>query len=710
MALNIGELSARLTLETRQFNAALNRAQGNVAKSSRGMRTSMGGIGKAAMSMAATTRNAAAMAAVAVAAIGAAAIMAGKQAIEAQLGFEAMDRQMIAMAGSTEQANKDFAQLRDIAGRLGTPIDELASGYVKLSAAAKGTLVEGQETLEVLEALSAAGAVLGKSGAEMSLMFNAVSQSMSKGTIMSEELKGQLAEHLPMALGVMSRALGVSTERLNEMMESGALQAQYVWPLFAKQLRSEVGGAADSAAKGLAGAVGRMKMAWWDLMRALVTGTTEAKIGQEFAFMRDVVAGLRDALQAMVPYVLKIREYFASWGVDLKAAMIWLKPLGAFLRTTLLAVVLAVLETIRHMIRSITWLVEKTIALGKWVGIVKDEVETTAKVTGKIAPEMTAAADEAARLAEETKAVVDYTKQITDVRAGWARKFGGLEGSLEMRMKEATGTDIEVQLAKVEARRQQELEKIRTYYETQQKTLVAHQEVLAAATEEYERLRVRINQAANLEIEQAQAEYNARLLQEAAAAEAERLRLWEEEHQVLLAIIGTGASALSDFFREVTEDAGQAFTNFFNRLLDQIYDVVIQLLVIKPIMTAITEGFQGIGGGGGGGLFGIIGGLFGIKPAAAMADGGVITEPIIGMGLRSGGTYAFGERGPESVTPLGDGGGGAQPSQINVTIQALDAQTAAEFMERNPGAVLGPITAALQRGNRGLLGALRGTI
>jgi hypothetical protein len=40
----------------------------------------------------------------------------------------------------------------------------------------------------------------------------------------------------------------------------------------------------------------------------------------------------------------------------------------------------------------------------------------------------------------------------------------------------------------------------------------------------------------------------------------------------------------------------------------------------------------------------------------AMANGGVIREPVIGTGVRSGASYSFGERGPETVTP-GAGGG-----------------------------------------------------
>lgn len=55
-------------------------------------------------------------------------------------------------------------------------------------------------------------------------------------------------------------------------------------------------------------------------------------------------------------------------------------------------------------------------------------------------------------------------------------------------------------------------------------------------------------------------------------------------------------------------------------------------------------------GSGGGFLSDIAGGIFkslGFK----MAGGGIIGEPVVGMGLRSGASYAFGENGPEMVIP-----------------------------------------------------------
>jgi hypothetical protein len=51
-------------------------------------------------------------------------------------------------------------------------------------------------------------------------------------------------------------------------------------------------------------------------------------------------------------------------------------------------------------------------------------------------------------------------------------------------------------------------------------------------------------------------------------------------------------------------------------------------------------------------------GLFTTRAHLAMANGGVIGEPVSGIGMYSGRSYSFGERGPETVTPGLPGGGG----------------------------------------------------
>lgn len=52
----------------------------------------------------------------------------------------------------------------------------------------------------------------------------------------------------------------------------------------------------------------------------------------------------------------------------------------------------------------------------------------------------------------------------------------------------------------------------------------------------------------------------------------------------------------------------------------------------------------------------------------AMANGGIINEPVFGYGLRSGDTYSFGERGSETVTPGVHSGGGTTVNNFNLTV------------------------------------------
>ena len=65
-------------------------------------------------------------------------------------------------------------------------------------------------------------------------------------------------------------------------------------------------------------------------------------------------------------------------------------------------------------------------------------------------------------------------------------------------------------------------------------------------------------------------------------------------------------------------------------------------------------------------------------PVNAYASGGVIREPVMGWGLRTGGAYSFGERGPETIVP----GTAAGMNQTNFLLAQLIHET-----RRNTAAV-----------------------
>jgi TP901 family phage tail tape measure protein len=66
-------------------------------------------------------------------------------------------------------------------------------------------------------------------------------------------------------------------------------------------------------------------------------------------------------------------------------------------------------------------------------------------------------------------------------------------------------------------------------------------------------------------------------------------------------------------------------------------------------------------------------------PSRRMAAGGVLDEPVMGIGMRSGRSYSLGEAGPEAVVPLGGhghggsggGGGGGGGVTVNVYVHGV---------------------------------------
>jgi hypothetical protein len=62
------------------------------------------------------------------------------------------------------------------------------------------------------------------------------------------------------------------------------------------------------------------------------------------------------------------------------------------------------------------------------------------------------------------------------------------------------------------------------------------------------------------------------------------------------------------------------------------------------------------------------GGIDFIRNATGFADGGIINEPINGIGLNTGRKYKFGERGREAVSPLNKTGGQGLGGGTNITI------------------------------------------
>lgn len=105
-------------------------------------------------------------------------------------------------------------------------------------------------------------------------MTRALTQMVSKGKVMSEELKGQLAERVPGAVAIMAKAMGKTVPQLFEMMKDGALDASVAVPKFLEMYAklAQDSGALKAAQGGLAASINNLDTAWFEFMETLGAG------------------------------------------------------------------------------------------------------------------------------------------------------------------------------------------------------------------------------------------------------------------------------------------------------------------------------------------------------------------------------------------------------------------------------------------------------
>lgn len=209
--------------------------------------------------------------------------------VEAATKVDSVQRSLLATAGSATAAAESYAYVRQVSGQLGLETLSAAKAFAQLQAAAQGTELEGQKTRDIFAAVSKASAALGLSADETSGALLAIGQMMSKGTVASEELRGQLGERLPGAFNTAARAMGVTTAELGKMLEKGDVIAADFLPRFAAELDKTY---AKARFDSIQGNINRITNAWEEFKASVAD---QAKVAAGI----DAVAG---ALQGVAQF------------------------------------------------------------------------------------------------------------------------------------------------------------------------------------------------------------------------------------------------------------------------------------------------------------------------------------------------------------------------------------------------------------------------
>ncbi|MCP4394936.1 MAG: tape measure protein [Alphaproteobacteria bacterium] len=153
--------------------------------------------------------------------------------------WEKLRVELQASFGSAKAGEEEMSFLKKTARELGLDIMALAGGYAKIGATAKMTGMASEKIRGIFLGVSEAATAFGLSVQDTDGVMRAFSQMLGKQQVMAEELKLQLGDRFPIAIGVMAKSIGKTVPELIELMEAGELGTDAIVK-FAAGLRKNV--------------------------------------------------------------------------------------------------------------------------------------------------------------------------------------------------------------------------------------------------------------------------------------------------------------------------------------------------------------------------------------------------------------------------------------------------------------------------------------
>lgn len=191
--------------------------------------------------------------------------------------FVAVNQQMdsfraglLLSSDGAEGARQQFDWLHAKAEQLGTDFRESTRSFMSFSATTSAMGATQDQTQVMYGNMLKIQSALAMTPDDAEGMSRALSQMLSKGKVMSEELKGQLAERVPGAVSIMAKAMGKTIPELFAAMEAGTVNSADAVPKFLKEYAkmAETTGALDQQKNSLAATLNRLRNSWTDLMTA----------------------------------------------------------------------------------------------------------------------------------------------------------------------------------------------------------------------------------------------------------------------------------------------------------------------------------------------------------------------------------------------------------------------------------------------------------
>lgn len=219
-----------------------------------------------------------------------------QQVVKAGAEAMSLETALQATLGQGETLTGVQTFLADEAQRLGFNLQRSGLEYAKLKAAAVAANMPMKDAKAIFTAAQQAAITFGLSTEDTEGVLKAFTQIISKGKVTAEELRNQLGDRLPGAVGLAAKAMGVSSEELSKMLENGEVYADDFIPKMAVAMNEMTDPNIVKAAQNLQAQIGRLETAWWKFRVALVEGGAGR-------FFTTVIKGAIGLMKILTPLV-----------------------------------------------------------------------------------------------------------------------------------------------------------------------------------------------------------------------------------------------------------------------------------------------------------------------------------------------------------------------------------------------------------------------
>lgn len=164
--------------------------------------------------------------------------------------------------------------------------------WSRFLAAANESGLALRDTENIFESMTKASAALGLGTDELTSVYLALEQMLSKGKVTTEELRRQLGERLPGAMGIMAASMGVTIPVLDKMLKKGEVLSADVLPDFARAVERAYGIENADRIETLIAKQNRLTASWQTFIKNITEGDSVIKkvLGKFIDLMRTAIS------------------------------------------------------------------------------------------------------------------------------------------------------------------------------------------------------------------------------------------------------------------------------------------------------------------------------------------------------------------------------------------------------------------------------------